>query len=52
MTAKDACSTDDLNFPSGGMQGYNGIYWGFAPDDVAGTSMSKINGDTGKKAST
>ena len=34
------------------MQGYNGIYWGFAPDDSAGTPMSKINGDTGKKAST
>lgn len=52
LEGRDACSTDDLNLPSGGMQGYNGIYWGFAPDDIAGTSMSKINGDTGKKAST
>ena len=34
------------------MHGYNGIYWGFLPDDAAGTTMSHINGDTGKKAST
>ena len=52
MIAKDTCSTNDLNFPSGGMHGYNGIHWGFLPDDGAGTTMSKINGDTGKKAST
>lgn len=49
---KDTCTTNDLNFPSGGMHGYNGIYWGFLPDDVAGTTMSHINGDSGKKAST
>ncbi|KAL9036492.1 MAG: hypothetical protein Q9214_006108 [Letrouitia sp. 1 TL-2023] len=34
------------------MHGYNGIYWGWAPDDRAGTKMTTINGDTGKKAST
>ena len=44
--------TNDLNLPSGGMHGYNGIYWGFAPDDAAGTKMSDINGNTGKQAST
>lgn len=41
-----------LNLLSGGMHGYNGIYWGFAPDDAAGTTMSEINGNTGKQAST
>ncbi|KAF6241890.1 hypothetical protein HO173_000602 [Letharia columbiana] len=52
LEGRDTCTTNDLNFPSGGMHGYNGIYWGFLPDDVAGTTMSHINGDSGKKAST
>ena len=34
------------------MHGYNGIYWGFLPDDAAGTTMHEINGNTGKQAST
>lgn len=52
LEGRDTCTTNDLNLPSGGMHGYNGIYWGFLPDDAAGTTMGHINGDTGKKAST
>ena len=51
MSAKDTCTTDDLNFPADRMQGHNGIYWGFLPDDGAGTTMSEINGATGRKSS-
>lgn len=53
LEGRDTCTTNDLNLPSGGMQGYNGIYWGFAPDDTSPpTAMSTINGNTGKQAST
>ena len=48
ILAKDTCATNDLNLPSGGMHGYNSIYWGFAPDDAAGTKMLDINGNTSK----
>ncbi|MCJ1454462.1 hypothetical protein MMC28_004815 [Mycoblastus sanguinarius] len=56
LEGRDTCATDDLNFPSGGMHGYNTVYWGFLPDegDSGGTKthMSTINGNTGKQAST
>ena len=28
----------------------HGIYWGFAPDDAAGTELSDIDGNTDKQA--
>ncbi|CAF9943385.1 MAG: hypothetical protein ALECFALPRED_000257 [Alectoria fallacina] len=53
LEGRDTCTTNDLNLLSGGMHGYNGIYWGFAPDDTnPPTTMSTINGNTGKTAST
>lgn len=53
LEGRDTCTSDDLAL--GGMQSYEGVYWGFAPDCCTGgqpTSMSTINGWTGKKAST
>ena len=47
-----ACGSD---LALGGMQSNKGVYWGFLPDCCTGgtpTSMSHINGLTGKKAST
>ncbi|EFW99020.1 hypothetical protein CMQ_4872 [Grosmannia clavigera kw1407] len=38
--------------PVGGMQGYNGIYWGWNPDIDNGVNISMINEATGKQAST
>ncbi|EOO00154.1 putative glycoside hydrolase family 26 protein [Phaeoacremonium minimum UCRPA7] len=38
--------------PVGGMQGHNGIYWGWNPDIENGVNISMINKATGKKAST
>ena len=38
--------------PVGGMQGNNGIYWGWNPDIENGDNITKINKATGKKAST
>lgn len=55
LEGRDTCTSNDLNLPSGGMRGYNGIFWGFAPntpDQGASTTMKEINGDTGKQAST
>lgn len=50
---KSTGSSNDLNLPAGGMTGYNGVAWGWLPDDDSSfTSMNTINGWTGKKAST
>jgi hypothetical protein len=50
--SQDTCATNDLKLPLGGMRGRNGVYWGFLPDDAAGTTMATINCKSGMKAST